>query len=416
MRTLWILGWPHDTPEYRYFYPTDVLVTGYDIIFFWVVRMVFSALDQTGKSPFDTVLIHGLVRDSQGRKMSKSLGNGIDPLEVIDKYGADALRMTLISGNSPGNDMRFYFERVEASRNFANKVWNASRFIMMNIGEAEIKLGEALPGNLKLEDKWVLSKSNSLIKEVSDNLDKYELGIALGKLYDFIWEEFCDWYIEMVKPRLWNQEDSSREAALLKLLHPFLPFITEEIFCNLNETQESIMISDWPVYKAELSFAKEEASVELLKDAIKKIRAIRASKNVPNSKKTVIYIVSGNQKLLEVFGNSEVLLKQLAGAEEVILRTEAQELEKGCVSAVLAGADIYLPLAELVDIDKEKQRLQKEEGVILSEIKRADSMLANEKFTIKAPAEKVKEEREKLEKYKAMLEQVKTQLAALESL
>lgn len=269
------LGWPHDTPEYRYFYPTDVLVTGYDIIFFWVVRMVFSALDQTGKSSFDTVLIHGLVRDSQGRKMSKSLGNGIDPLEVIDKYGADALRMTLISGNSPGNDMRFYFERVEASRNFANKVWNASRFIMMNIGEAEIKLGEALPGDLKLEDKWVLSKSNSLIKEVSDNLDKYELGIALGKLYDFIWEEFCDWYIEMVKPRLWNQEDSSREAALwtlitvlsdlLKLLHPFLPFITEEIFCNLNETQESIMISDWPVYKAELSFAKEEASVELLK-------------------------------------------------------------------------------------------------------------------------------------------------------
>lgn len=420
------LGWPHDTPEYRYFYPTDVLVTGYDIIFFWVVRMVFSALDQTGKSPFDTVLIHGLVRDSQGRKMSKSLGNGIDPLEVIDKYGADALRMTLISGNSPGNDMRFYFERVEASRNFANKVWNASRFIMMNIGEAEIKLGEALPGDLKLEDKWVLSKSNSLIKEVSDNLDKYELGIALGKLYDFIWEEFCDWYIEMVKPRLWSQEDSSREAALwtlitvlsdlLKLLHPFLPFITEEIFCNLNETQESIMISDWPVYKAELSFAKEEASVELLKDAIKKIRAIRASKNVPNSKKTVIYIVSGNQKLLEVFGNSEVLLKQLAGAEEVILRTEAQGLEKGCVSAVLAGADIYLPLAELVDIEKEKQRLQKEEGVILSEIKRADSMLANEKFTTKAPAEKVKEEREKLEKYKAMLEQVKTQLAALESL
>lgn len=422
------LGWPDKTPEYDYFYPTDVLVTGYDIIFFWVVRMVFSALDETGKVPFDTVLIHGLVRDSQGRKMSKSLGNGIDPLEVIDKYGADALRMTLITGNAPGNDMRFYFERVEASRNFANKIWNASRFIMMNMSHIDTE--HKIPDTLKTEDKWILSKTNSLVKEVSDNLDKYELGIALGKLYDFTWEEFCDWYIEMVKPRLREREKDgiSADSALwtlktvlsdlLKLLHPFMPFVTEEIFCNLNNLSEdeSIMVSRWPVYDEKLNFKTDEASVEVLKEAVRKVRNIRASKNVPASKKTAVYIVSDDNKHLDIFKESEGIFKHLAYASEVVLKNSAENLEKGCIMAVLAGINIYMPLAQLVDIAEEKQRLKKEEGKILNEIHRAESMLVNEKFTLKAPAAKVEEEKVKLEKYKGMLGQVKEQLAQLESI
>ena len=285
------LGWPEQTEDLDYFYPTDVLVTGYDIIFFWVIRMVFSGLEQTGKEPFHTVLIHGLVRDSQGRKMSKSLGNGIDPLEVIDKYGADALRMTLMTGNAPGNDMRFYWERVEASRNFANKVWNASRFIMMNMNDTDE------PVNLDAlidADRWILSKGNRLAKDVTENMDKYELGIALQKVYDFIWEEFCDWYIEMVKPRLYSDTDETKAAALwtlktvliqsLKLLHPFMPFITEEIFCNLQETEESIMISRWPEYKEEWDFAAEETAIETIKEAVRGIRNVRSSMNVPPSK------------------------------------------------------------------------------------------------------------------------------------
>ena len=305
------------TGRLEYFYPTDVLVTGYDIIFFWVIRMVFSGLEQTGKEPFHTVLIHGLVRDSQGRKMSKSLGNGIDPLEVIDKYGADALRMTLMTGNAPGNDMRFYWERVEASRNFANKVWNASRFIMMNMEKApvtDVKLSD-----LQMADRWILSKVNTLAKDVTENMDKYELGIALQKVYDFIWEEFCDWYIEMVKPRLWSEEDTTKAAALwtlktvliqsLKLLHPYMPFITEEIFCNLQDEEPSIMISSWPEYKDEWNFADEEKAVETIKDAVRAIRGVRTSMNVPPSKKAKVYVVSEDPEVLSHLRAQPCLLR-----------------------------------------------------------------------------------------------------------
>ena len=301
------LGWPEKTEDLDYFYPTDVLVTGYDIIFFWVIRMVFSGLEQTGKLPFHTVLIHGLVRDSEGRKMSKSLGNGIDPLEVIGKYGADALRMTLITGNAPGNDMRFYWERVENSRNFANKVWNASRFIMMNIEKAA-QSGEVALDRLTMADKWIVSKVNTLTGEVTENLDKYELGIALQKVYDFIWEEFCDWYIEMVKPRLYNEDDDTKAAAIwtlkhvliqaLKLLHPFMPFISEEIFCNLQEQEETIMVSQWPVYRDDWSFVEEEQSTETIKEAVRAIRGVRSSMNVPPSKKATVYVVSEDAGLL----------------------------------------------------------------------------------------------------------------------
>ena len=297
------LGWPDKTPEYEYFYPTSVLVTGYDIIFFWVIRMVFSALEQTGKSPFKHVLIHGLVRDDQGRKMSKSLGNGIDPLEVIDKYGADALRLTLITGNAPGNDMRFYWERVENSRNFANKIWNATRFIMMNMEKADfsaVKLSD-----LTIADRWILSKVNTLAKEMTDNMEKFELGIAVSKVYDFIWEEFCDWYIEMVKPRLYNDEDETKAAALwtlktvliqaLKLLHPYMPFITEEIFCNIQDEEESIMISKWPEYTDEWNFEADEAAVDTIKAAVRAIRNLRTGMNVPPSRKAKVYVVSAKE-------------------------------------------------------------------------------------------------------------------------
>lgn len=311
------LGWPEKTEDLDYFYPTDVLVTAYDIIFFWVIRMVFSGLEQTGKLPFHTVLIHGLVRDSEGRKMSKSLGNGIDPLEVIDKYGADALRMALITGNAPGNDMRFYWERVENSRNFANKVWNASRFIMMNIEKAA-QSGEVTLDRLTMADKWIVSKVNTLTREVTENLDKYELGIALQKVYDFIWEEFCDWYIEMVKPRLYNEEDDTKAAAIwtlrhvliqaLKLLHPFMPFISEEIFCNLQEEEETIMVSQWPVYRDDWSFAKEEQSTETIKEAVRAIRGVRSSMNVPPSKKATVYVVSEDEGLLRIFEHSRSFL------------------------------------------------------------------------------------------------------------
>ena len=360
------LGWPKDTPEYEYFYPTDVLVTGYDIIFFWVIRMVFSGLEQTGKEPFHTVLIHGLVRDSQGRKMSKSLGNGIDPLEVIDKYGADALRMTLMTGNAPGNDMRFYWERVEASRNFANKVWNASRFIMMNIEKApvtDVKLSD-----LQMADRWILSKVNTLAKDVTENMDKYELGIALQKVYDFIWEEFCDWYIEMVKPRLWSEEDTTKAAALwtlktvliqsLKLLHPYMPFITEEIFCNLQDEEPSIMISSWPEYKDEWNFADEEKAVETIKDAVRAIRGVRTSMNVPPSKKAKVYVVSEDPEVLAIFEHSRVFFATLGYASEVVLQKDKSGIADDAVSAVTAKATIYMPFAELVDLDKEIERLE----------------------------------------------------------
>ena len=415
------LGWPEKTKELEYFYPTDVLVTGYDIIFFWVIRMVFSGYEQTGKCPFNTVLIHGLVRDSQGRKMSKSLGNGIDPLEVIDKYGADALRMTLITGNAPGNDMRFYWERVEASRNFANKVWNASRFIMMNMEKAPVH--EVSLDDLTMADKWILSKVNTLAKDVTENLDKFELGIGLQKVYDFIWEEFCDWYIEMVKPRLWNDEDSTKAAALwtlktvlinsLKLLHPYMPFITEEIFCNLQDEEASIMVSAWSEYKTEWNFEQEEYAVETIKEAVRAIRNVRTSMNVAPSKKAKVYVVSENQKLLQIFEHSKVFFATLGYASEVFLQSDKQGIADDAVSVVIPEASIYIPFAELVDIAKEIERLQKEEERLTKELARVTVMLSNEKFVSKAPEAKINEEKAKLEKYTQMMEQVKARLAQL---
>ena len=416
------LGWPDKTPELDYFYPTDVLVTGYDIIFFWVIRMIFSGYEQMGKKPFGKVLFHGLVRDSQGRKMSKSLGNGIDPLEVIDKYGADALRYTLITGNAPGNDMRFYWERVEASRNFANKVWNASRFIMMNDPDNKIKATDEKPANLTAADKWILSKMNSLIKEVTDNMEKYDLGIAVAKLNDFIWEEFCDWYIEMVKPRLYNDEDQTKAAALwtlntvlteaLKLLHPYMPFITEEIYCNLTD-EESIMLAKWPEFKEEWNFKADEKAVETIKEAVRGIRNVRAEMNVSPKKKAQVYVVSEDAEIRDIFEQGKVFFATLGYASEVIIQDNKDGIGDDAVSSVIAGAVIYMPFAELVDIAKEKERLAKEEKRLNGEIKRCEGMLGNERFVSKAPEAKVQEEKDKLAKYQQMLEQVKEQIARI---
>ena len=415
------LGWPEKTPELEYFYPTDVLVTGYDIIFFWVVRMMFSGLEHMGEVPFKNVLIHGLVRDSQGRKMSKSLGNGIDPLEVIDKYGADALRLTLVTGNAPGNDMRFYWERVEASRNFANKVWNASRFIMMNLDKAEdkkVSLDELTPA-----DKWILSKLNTLAKDVTENMENFDLGVAVGKIYDFIWEEFCDWYIEMVKPRLYNDEDTTKAAALytlktvliesLKLLHPYMPFITEEIFCNLQDEEESIMISDWPVYKEEYNFPVEENAIETIKEAVRGIRNMRTSMNVAPSRKAKVYVVSQDAALREIFENGRVFFASLGYASEVIIQDNKDGIDSDAVSVVIPNGTIYMPFAELVDIAKEIERLEAEEKRLTGELARVNGMLSNERFVSKAPAAKIQEEKDKLEKYTQMMEQVKERLVHL---
>ena len=415
------LGWPDKTPEYEYFYPTSVLVTGYDIIFFWVIRMVFSALEQTGKSPFKHVLIHGLVRDDQGRKMSKSLGNGIDPLEVIDKYGADALRLTLITGNAPGNDMRFYWERVENSRNFANKIWNATRFIMMNMEKADfsaVKLSD-----LTIADRWILSKVNTLAKEMTDNMEKFELGIAVSKVYDFIWEEFCDWYIEMVKPRLYNDEDETKAAALwtlktvliqvLKLLHPYMPFITEEIFCNIQDEEESIMISKWPEYTDEWNFETDEAAVDTIKAAVRAIRNLRTGMNVPPSRKAKVYVVSAKEDVRHIFESSKSFFATLGYASEVHVQEDKTGIDENAVSTLIHDAAVYIPLEELVDIDKEIERLEKEAAKLAGEIKRASGMLANPKFVDKAPAAKVEEEKAKLAKYTEMSEQVAERLAQL---
>ena len=416
------LGWPEKTEDLDYFFPTDVLVTGYDIIFFWVIRMVFSSLEQTGESPFHHVLIHGLVRDSQGRKMSKSLGNGIDPLEIIDKYGADALRLTLITGNAPGNDMRFYMERVESSRNFANKVWNASRFIMMNLEKAEVPKemdAQLLTG----ADKWILSKVNTLAKDVTENMDKYELGIAVQKVYDFIWEEFCDWYIEMVKPRLYNDEDTTKAAALwtlktvlvnaLKLLHPYMPFVTEEIFCTLQTEEESIMVSAWPEFTEAWDFASDEFAVETIKAAVRGIRNVRAEMNVPPSKKANVFVVSESEEIRKIFENGKVFFATLGYANEVSVQEDKAGIADDAVSAVIPKAVIYMPFAELVDIEKEIERLKKEETRLTKELARVNGMLGNEKFVSKAPAAKIEEEKEKLKKYSEMMVQVKERLAQL---
>jgi valyl-tRNA synthetase len=425
------LGWPEKTDDFNYFYPTSTLVTGYDIIFFWVIRMMFSGIEHTGEVPFDTVLIHGLVRDSQGRKMSKSLGNGIDPLEVIDKYGADALRFTLITGNAPGNDMRFYWERIEASRNFANKVWNASRFIMMNMeqmGEAG-KVASVSEDLLTDADKWILAECNDVVKAVTENLDKYELGVAAQKVYDFIWEELCDWYIEMVKPRLYGDETETKKAAIwtlrtvltdaLKLLHPYMPFITEEIYCTLKEAEgtltsdTSIMISDWPVYSEARNYQAEKEATGLIKEAVKAIRALRTGMNVPPSRKAKTVVVSENAHIREIFERGKVFFATLGYASEVVIQSDKTGIDEDAVSAVIPNAVLYIPFADLVDIDKEIERLTKEQTRLTSEIKRSTGMLSNEKFVSKAPAAKVEEEKAKLEKYQAMLSQVEERLAHL---
>ncbi len=414
------LGWPEKTADLEYFYPTDVLVTGYDIIFFWVIRMIFSGYEHMKEKPFQTVLFHGLVRDAQGRKMSKSLGNGIDPLEVIEQYGADALRMTLITGNAPGNDMRFYYERVEANRNFANKIWNASRFIMMNMEGKEV----AAPSVLEPVDRWIISKLNRLIKEVTDNMEHFELGIAVQKIYDFIWDEFCDWYIEMVKPRLYNSDDTaSQNAALwtlktvlidaLKLLHPYMPFITEEIFCTLQSEEESVMISKWPVYDEARDYAKEEKEIEILKEAVRGIRNVRTTMNVAPSKKAHVYVVSEKQEIRDTFAEGKLFFASLAGASDVTIQQDKHGIAEDAVSVVIANATIYIPFAELVDIKQEISRLEKEAQRLDGELARVNGMLNNEKFMSKAPASKIAEEKEKLAKYVQMKEQVTERLAQL---
>lgn len=428
------LGWPEKTEDLDYFYPTDVLVTGYDIIFFWVIRMVFSGYEQMGEKPFKTVLFHGLVRDSQGRKMSKSLGNGIDPLEIIDQYGADALRLTLITGNAPGNDMRFYYERVEASRNFANKVWNASRFIMMNMDQEEEKTGkrgwetsyEEIRDSLYPVDKWILSKLNTLVKEVTDNMDSFELGIAVQKVYDFIWDEFCDWYIEMVKPRLYSTEageENGKRAALwtlqnvlidaLKLLHPYMPFITEEIFCTLQTKEESIMVSEWPLFREDRQFAKEENAIELMKEAVRGIRNVRKEMNVAPGKKAAVYVVSEREDVRQIFEEGRQFFMALAAASELTVKTDRSGIDDSAVSVVIPNATVYIPFEELVDIAQEIERLKKEQKRLEGELARVQGMLGNEKFMSKAPQQKVDEERAKLEKYTQMKAQVEERLAQL---
>ncbi len=417
------LGWPEKTKELEYFYPTSVLVTGYDIIPFWVMRMMFSGLEQTGEVPFDTVLIHGLVRDSQGRKMSKSLGNGIDPLEVIDKYGADALRLTLITGNAPGNDMRFYWERVEASRNFANKVWNASRFILMNLEGTKVTKPEI--SELAPEDKWILSAVNTLAKEVTDNMESFELGIAVQKVYDFIWDEFCDWYIEIAKIRTYKKEENpaAANAALwtlrtvltqaLKLLHPYMPFLTEEIYCTLNPEEETIMLSAWPEYQETWNFAEEEEMLGRIKDLVRGIRNLRTDMDVPPSRKAKVIIVSEDEKVCTTFETMQDAYRNLISASEIAIRKDKEGIAEDAVSVVIPGAVVYMPLEDLVDMEKEKERLLKEKEKLTKELARSHGMLNNEKFVSKAPAAKIQEEKEKLAKYEQMMAQVEERLLKL---
>jgi len=401
------LGWPDKTEDLDYFYPTSVLVTGYDIITFWVSKMIFSGIEQMNKIPFRYVFIHGLVRDSQGRKMSKSLGNGIDPLDIIDKYGADALRFTLATGNSPGNDMRFYTERVEAARNFANKLWNASRFVRMNLDIDTLEL----PDNkdLRSEDKWLLTAFNTLVQEVTANIDKYELGIALAKVYDFIWDVFCDWYIELVKPRLSNKEDPSNKAAqqviswtlseTLKLLHPFMPFITEEIWLSLPHEGESIMISKWPEADASRTFEEDSREFEKIISAIRAIRLRRTEMNVPPSRRAKLYVVSDSARLFE---DSSAFLEKLASVSEVISVNEYTDADS--VAIITDSANLYIPMADMVDFDKELERLEKELAKAEKEISVFEKKLSNQDFISRAPAQVVEGERAKLEKYRAQRE------------
>ncbi|MBR6594298.1 MAG: valine--tRNA ligase [Clostridia bacterium] len=412
------LGWPEDTEDLKRFYPTSTLVTGYDIITFWVSRMIFSGLEYTGKAPFNTVLIHGLVRDELGRKMSKSLGNGIDPLEIVDKYGADALRFTLATGNSPGNDMRFTDKKVEASRNFANKLWNAARFVLMNLTEEHSP--DAIDvSRLALEDKWIISKYNTLVKDVRDNLDNFELGVAVAKLYDFLWDVFCDWYIELVKPRLNDKESESGKTAqhtlvyvlsgAMKLMHPFMPFITEEIWQTLPHSGDSVMVSDFPEYKEELSFAAEEQGMNALIEAIKALRNRRAELNVPPSRKAKVYIKS---EKAELFAASAAFFEKLASASEVEI-VGADFDGEGMVQAITFDAVLYLPMEELVDMAAEKERLTKELETVRAEIARAKGKLENESFVARAPQKVVDAEKEKLLKFTEKAAQIEKALEGI---
>ena len=417
------LGWPEKTEDLDYFYPTDVLVTGYDIIFFWVIRMVFSGYAYTGKAPFHTVLFHGLIRDSQGRKMSKSLGNGIDPLEIIDKYGADALRITLVTGNAPGNDMRFYDERVEANRNFANKVWDASRFILMNMEGKEITVPNET--DLSAVDKWIISKMNTLTKDVTENMDKFELGIAVQKVYDFIWDEFCDWYIELAKYRIYHAEENPAAAnsALhtlktvlgdaLKLLHPFMPFVTEEIYGALVPEEESLMMSSWPEYKESSCYPEAENIVDHMKEIIRGVRNVRAEMNVAPSRKAKTYIVCENGELCKGFEEIRESAMPLMSANEIQIQSDKSGIAEDAVSVVVADAVVYLPMEELVDFEQELERLTKEEARLTKELARVNGMLNNERFISKAPEAKINEEKAKLEKYTQMMEQVQERLKGL---
>ena len=410
------LGWPEETEEFKKFYPTSTLVTGYDIIFFWVARMVFSALEHTGKAPFDHVFIHGIVRDSQGRKMSKSLGNGVDPLLVIEKYGADALRFTLATGNSPGNDMRYYDERVQASANFANKIWNASRFVLMNLTVDDVTLPET--DKLCVEDKWILNKFNRLVQEVTANIDKFELGVAISKLYDFIWDDFCDWYIELVKPRLYEETSPTNETAqkvltyvltnTLVLLHPFMPFITEEIWQHLPHDGETIMRANWPKYNQEFVFDTEDKQMTMIMEAIKAIRNTRNNMNVPPSRKAKLYIKTDEK---DIFALGESFFKKLASASEIEFTDS--EIDENTVSVVTDGAVMYLPVGDLVDVEKERERLMKEKATLEAEVKRVEGKLNNPGFTAKAPQHLVEEERQKGIKYQEMLDKVLESLSKL---
>ncbi|MDO5708203.1 MAG: valine--tRNA ligase [Andreesenia angusta] len=412
------LGWPENTDDLKKFYPTNVLVTGYDIIFFWVIRMVFSGIEQMGEIPFKDVFINGLVRDAEGRKMSKSLGNGIDPLELIDEYGADALRFMLSTGNSPGNDMRFHVEKVEASRNFANKLWNASRFTLMNLDkEYNFDIEK-----LQIEDKWVLSRINKLAEEIEENLEKYELGIAASKIYDFTWNEYCDWYIELIKPRLYGEGETKKTAQgvllyvlrnILKLLHPFMPYITEEIWSSLPGETGLLISSEWPVKEEELIFEESEKSMEFIMDCIKNIRNIRAEMNVVPSKKAKIIFVTKDQKKSDLIKSSEIFFEKLASASEIEIREDKEGIEDDAVSAVVTGCEIYIPLEELVDMKKELERLEKEKKRLEGEIKRVEGKLSNQGFINKAPEKVIEEERQKKVKYQDMMEKVIERLESI---
>ena len=410
------MGWPDKTPELDYWYPTSVMVTGYDIIFFWVARMIFSGMEQMKKEPFHTVFIHGLVRDSQGRKMSKSLGNGIDPLEMAEKYGADALRFNLITGNSPGNDMRFYVEKCEAMRNFCNKIWNASRFVMMNLTVEDNHLPEAL----ETEDKWILSKLNRVVKEVCDNMDSFELGVAAGKIYDFIWDDYCDWYIELTKPRLNGDDEAAKESAqrvllyvlveILKLLHPFMPFITEEIWQALPHEGDALMMQSYPEYSEKLNFPEDEANFGMVMDAIKAVRARRSEMNVPPSRKSHLIIVTDKAK---AFTDGEKFICKLAYASGVEIRAELPESTDGMVSVITDNARMFMPMAELVDLEKERARMEKELANAKKQLDGQNAKLANENFVSRAPEKVVNAEREKKAKLEALIENLEESLKNL---